>query len=464
MQARAVALDMLLAVSEGRESHRVFAAELSKYPDMERQERAFARRLAAGVMERRLTLDFLLSHYVKSGMGKQKPVIHEILRMGMYQLYYMEVPPSAACNESVKLAKKRGFAGLSGYVNGVLRAAARQRIDLQKEVAGLGDGKALSILYSIPEWLVEKFIVWYGKERSGQIFASFLEPSGLSVRANLSVADIPALQEKLEQAGVTVDAGKLHPAALHLSGIDTVEKLPGFLRGEFQVQDESSMLPVLCAGIKAGDYVIDCCAAPGGKTIQAADVLLKARGAHSYCDAGAGTVSARDLSEYKLTKINENVRRCGFDNIEVMSFDATCLRQEDVGRADVVIADLPCSGLGIIGKKPDIKYNVSEEGLIELSLLQRKILSTVAEYVKPGGVLIYSTCTLNPEENEKNYHFLCGLPGFEPESLDGYLPQKLHSDTTKKGYLTLLPEAGKWDGFFVSRFRREGGGTMDGTK
>ena len=147
MQARAVALDMLLAVSEGRESHRVFAAELSKYPDMERQERAFARRLAAGVMERRLTLDFLLSHYVKSGMGKQKPVIREILRMGMYQLYYMEVPPSAACNESVKLAKKRGFAGLSGYVNGVLRAAARQRIDLQKEVAGLGDGKALSILY-----------------------------------------------------------------------------------------------------------------------------------------------------------------------------------------------------------------------------------------------------------------------------------------------------------------------------
>ena len=491
MQARMVALDMLLAVAEeGKASHKVFAAELSKYPDIKRQERAFARRLAAGVTERRLTLDYLLSRYAKTRTGKLKPVIREILRMGIYQLYYMDVPPSAACNEAVKLAKKRGFSGLCGYVNGVLRAAAREKVDLQKEVEGLDSPKALSILYSVPEWLVENFITWYGEECSTQIFAAFLEPSRLTVRVNQSVAGVNACRERFQQAGVSVVGGYLHPAALHLSGIDTVGKLPGFLSGDFQVQDESSMLPVLCAGIKAGDYVIDCCAAPGGKTIQAADALYVAEGRMQgtlcsvdtktvqeksalYDDgkagrpgdvAAQGLISARDLSELKISKIRENKERCGFGNIEVMSWDALLNRQEDIGRADVVIADLPCSGLGIIGKKPDIKYNVSQEGLSELSLLQKKILGTVAEYVKPGGVLVYSTCTLNPGENEENFRFLCGLCGLEPESLNGYLPKELHSDTTRNGYLTLLPEAGKWDGFFVSRFRRKGGGTKDGTK
>lgn len=454
MQARAVALDMLLLILEEKKpSHIVFARELSKYPEMEKKERAFARRLAAGVIERQITLDFLIGHYSKTKVEKLKPIIREILRMGLYQLYYMEVPPSAACNEAVKLTKKRGFSGLSGYVNGVLRAAARDGFYLERELFSCGEEEMLSLRYSIPRWLVEKFLSWYGREESERIFSAFFAPPTLTVRVNASKREVSSCREHLVQAGILAKEGEVF-GALHLSGVETVMQLPGFDLGWFQVQDESSMLPVLCAGIEAGDYVIDCCAAPGGKTIQAADALLVAESSKmSEC----GMVSARDISDYKIAKIRENIARCGFKNIGLLLFDAAVLRGEDIAAADVVIADLPCSGLGIIGRKPDIKYNITPKDLEELSLLQRRILEVVIQYLKPGGVLIYSTCTLNPGENVNNFQFLCGVSDLEPESLDPYLPKSLCRDTTKKGYLQLLPEAGKWDGFFVSRFRKKGG-------
>jgi 16S rRNA (cytosine967-C5)-methyltransferase len=455
MQARAVALDMLLLILEEKKpSHIVFARELSKYPEMEKKERAFARRLATGVIERQITLDFLIGHYSKTRVEKLKPMIREILRMGLYQLYYMEVPPSAACNEAVKLTKKRGLSGLSGYVNGVLRAAARDGLCLEKEFSSCGEEELLSLRYSIPRWLVEKFLSWYGREESERIFSAFFAPPTFTVRVNVSKGEVSSCREHLARAGILAREGEVF-GALHLSGMETVMQLPGFDSGWFQVQDESSMLPVLCAGIKAGDYVIDCCAAPGGKTIQAADALLFAETGGGMAECGM--VSARDISDYKIAKIRENIARCGFENIGLLLFDAALLREEDVATADVVIADLPCSGLGIIGRKPDIKYNITPKDLEELSLLQRRILEVVTQYLKPGGVLIYSTCTLNPGENVNNFQFLCGFSDLEPESLDPYLPKPLCRDTTKKGYLQLLPEAGKWDGFFVSRFRKKGG-------
>jgi len=455
MQARTIALDMLLSISQEKQpSHKVFARELSKYPGMEKKERAFARRLAAGVVERQITLDFLIERYSKIRVEKLKPIIREILRMGMYQLFYMEVPASAACNEAVKLAKKRGLSGLSGYVNGVLRAAARDGIDLEDIFLSCKEEDLLSLQYSMPKWLVKNFFSWYGREQSEQIFSAFFVPSGLTVRVNASKREVSSYREELARAGILSECGEV-AGALHLSGAETVMQLPGFDAGWFQVQDESSMLPVLCAGIKAGDYVIDCCAAPGGKTVQAADTLLVEK-LHDK-EKGSGIVSARDISDYKISKIRENIARCGFDNVKPLLFDATELREEDLLAADVVIADLPCSGLGIIGRKPDIKYNITQRDLEELTLLQRKILAVVVQYVKPGGVLIYSTCTLNPGENVNNFQFLCSFSDLEPESLDSYLPKSLCCDTTKKGYLQLLPEAGKRDGFFVSRFRRKGG-------
>ena len=231
--------------------------------------------------------------------------------------------------------------------------------------------------------------------------------------------------------------------------------------------------------------MIDCCAAPGGKALQAADLLLRA-GQAALVQGGRtetpgaeklppragqsaaaqesglslrGLVSARDISEYKLSKIRENISRCGFPNVEVLLWDACSLRQEDAGKADVVLADLPCSGLGIIARKPDIKYNVSPEGLSELVRLQRRMLETAAKYVKPGGVLIYSTCTVNPGENRENAEWIERELGLEAQSLLPYLPEKMRAGEAllpeaERGRLQLLPEAGGTDGFFVSRFVR----------
>lgn len=467
MQARAVALDMLLAVTEEKKpSHTVAARELAKYPDMEKKERAFAKRLFSGTLERLLTLDFLIDHYSKTKADKLKPLIRGILRMGFYQLYYTDVPPFSVCNEAVKLAKKRGLSGLSGYVNGVLRTAAREPLSLADALAGMPEKKALSLAYSMPEWLVEAFLSWYGRERAGKVFAAFLQPSGLTVRVNRSNCGVQECKERLLREGIAVQGASFAPEALHLSGIESVQGLPGFARGDFLVQDESSMLPVLCAGIRPGMYVLDCCAAPGGKALHAADVLrVEERAAREAgeCGQGAssspcqGKVSARDISDYKLSKIRENAARCGFDNIEVLLADAAKCRKEDLGRADVVLADLPCSGLGIIGKKPDIKYNMTPEGLGELAALQREILQIAAQYVKPGGVLIYSTCTVNPGENRENAAWLARTQGLIPEALTPYLPQRLCRGIDADGYLQLLPEEGKWDGFFVARFRKKAG-------
>lgn len=449
MNARELALMMLLEVAEEKKlCHTVISKSLAGVPDMEKRERAFAGTLCTGCIEHLLTLDYLIMQYSSVPIKKMKPVIRNILRMGFYQLWYMQAPPSAVCNEAVKLTKKRGLSGLSGFVNGVLRNAARKPVDVFALTNTMTAEKKLSIRYSIPEWLTERFLTWYGADAAEKMFESFLKKTDLSVRVNISKISAEECRQQLVKEGITVQAGIYVKNALHLSGIDSVERLKAFQNGLIQVQDESSMLAVVCAGLKAGSRVIDCCAAPGGKALQAADLLLEA-GKSAKTE---GIVSARDISEYKLQKIRENVQRAGFSNIEVLSANALTLRVEDIETADAVIADLPCSGLGIIGRKPDIKYNVTPEGLKELKSLQQNILRIATQYVKPGGTLIYSTCTINREENEENAAWIKETLGLVPESLDKYLPETLHSKTTSKGWLQMLPEAGRADGFFISRF------------
>ncbi len=457
MNARELALTMLLQIAEEKKFyHKVLAEQLGKYPDLERRERAFAVRLCEGVVERMLTLDCLIARCSSVRPEKQKPVVRNILRMGFYQLRYMDVPASAVCNEAVKLVKKRGFAGLAGFVNGVLRAAARRPESLSDITKGMPAEERLSVLYSVPLWLTERFLEWYGGDSTESMFRAFLEMPPLTARINLSRCSADECRQRLEAEGLTVSGGACVPGALRLSGIDTLGRVGAFREGLLQIQDESSMLPVLCAGLKSGDYVIDCCAAPGGKALQAADLLV------CGCpeeQEKSGLVSARDISEYKLSQIRENLSRCGFRNVELLLWDACSIRQEDVGKADIVLADLPCSGLGIISRKPDIKYHASPEGLSELVRLQRQMLRTAAEYVKPGGVLIYSTCTVNPAENRENAEWIERELGLRAQSLLPFLPEKLRSEEAlvpeaERGRLQLLPQTGGTDGFFVSRFVR----------
>jgi 16S rRNA (cytosine967-C5)-methyltransferase len=273
------------------------------------------------------------------------------------------------------------------------------------------------------------------------MFAASLKEKETTIRCNRSRLSPSKLKEMLVAEGVTVEDSPYLDYAFKISNYDYLEKLEAFRLGFFTVQDVSSMLVCQAAGIREKYFVVDVCAAPGGKALHAAET--------------AGKVSARDLTEYKIRLIDENITRLGINNVETKVWDATVPDPELYRQADIVIADLPCSGLGVIGKKSDIKYKLTQNQQKELVELQRTILSVVKEYVKPGGVLIYSTCTVNQEENIDNWDWFLKSYDFDAESLDPYLPTELKNEDTEKGYLQLIQGVHNTDGFFISRLRRK---------
>lgn len=392
--ARDIAYNILLDIeSNNTFSNIAISKALRQNQFSEKTERAFITRLAEGVTEYRINLDYIINSFSKTKINKCKPAIRCLLRMGTYQIIYMDgVPDSAACNESVKLAKKHGFASLSGFVNGVLRNIARNKNEIKYPDKDNDRTEYLSVKYSIPEWLVEKISSDFPDYAETIIKASFSERA-TTIRVNTLKTDVDALKVLLQEKNINVENGKYCDKALVISNYDFVRKIPGYKQGLFTVQDESSMCSVMAAQIKPGDTVIDVCAAPGGKTTAAAE-----------CLQGKGIVYSMDISEDKLELIEDNVQRLGLDNVKISAHDATeeLLIDGQKIDADVVIVDVPCSGMGIIGRKNDIKYHLSKEQLDELVVLQRKILTTVKEYVKKGGTLLYSTCTINPDENKNN--------------------------------------------------------------
>lgn len=440
---RAEALDTLIDIERNKKlSHIAIGETLMRNQFEKKADRAFYTRLCEGVTERKIYLDYILDHYSKTPMKKCKPLIRSLLRMGAYQILFMDVRDAAACSEAVSLAKKRGFGRLRGFVNGVLRTLVREKENLpvpdKKD-----DVKYVSITYSVPEWLSKLIIEQYGKESAEKIFASFLEARPLTIRTNLSKTTPEELEKELEEAGVKVEKGNYLPYAFTISNLNYLGKIAAFRQGKFAVQDESSQLAVAIADINEGDFVLDVCAAPGGKTFHAADRLK-----------GAGKVLSRDLTEYKTELIEENKDRMHYENVEVQQWDALEEDESLLESVDVLLADLPCSGLGIMGRKNDIKYQMTEEQLGELAALQRQILSVVWKYVKPGGQMIFSTCTLNKGENAENIKWIEENTPLHLVSIEEYLPQNLKNRTGSQGYLQLIPGEDTCDGFFISKFKR----------
>lgn len=395
MDSRDIVLSILLDIeTKNTFSNIALSKALSKNQFEDKAIRAFTTRLAEGVVEKKITLDYVINQFSKTKINKCKPLIRCLLRMGTYQILYMDgVPDSAACNEAVKLAKKHGFSSLSGFVNGVLRNISRNKDNIPEPQGDKTSTQYLSIKYSIPIWLCEKIKEDYPEKYIKILEGSFWDRD-TSIRVNTNKISRDELKKLIEEAGIEVSYGYYDDKALLLSNYDFIKKIPGYRQGYFSVQDESSMCAIRAAGIKKGDVVMDVCAAPGGKTTCAAEYLM-----------GEGKVYSMDISVDKLELIEENAKRLGLDNIKITAHDATIPLTDadiDVKIADVVIADLPCSGLGIIGRKNDIKYRVSPEQINELVELQRKILDVVNAYVAPGGVLVYSTCTINPQENQNN--------------------------------------------------------------
>ncbi len=448
MNVREIVLDILLELSKENEySNVLIAAVLEKYDYLDGREKAFIKRVAEGTTERRIQIDYVLGQFSKTPVDKMKPLIRELLRMSCYQILFMDnIPDAAACNEAVKLAGKRHFQPLQGYVNGVLRAVARGRDRIVYPDRQTAYREYLSVCYSMPPWLVDHFCGAYGEERCEKILQSFLRRGAVSVRFQETVDDKERgrLLEAWRRQGAAAKLSPYLPYAATVENAEGIRSLAGYAEGAFAVQDVSSMLVVEAAGIRPGDTVIDVCAAPGGKALHAASKL-----------AGTGQVIACDLTSYKTDRIEENMRRLRLTNVTVRVRDA---REEDsglVGRADVLLADVPCSGLGVIGKKQDIKYRVTPAAMQEVQRLQRDILQNVVRYLKPTGTLMYSTCTMNPAENEETVEWLCRTCGLETVSMARELPEAVR-ETADRGYVQLLPGIHGTDGFFIAKLRRRG--------
>ena len=447
MNVREAVLDILLELSEKNEySSILIAAVLNKYNYLDSREKAFIKRVSEGTIERCIQIDYVLDMFSKVPVRKMKPLIRELLRLSCFQLLFMDnIPDAAVCNEAVKLAKKRGFQSLQGYVNGVLRSIARGRDGIVYPDRKKSYREYLSVCYSMPLWLAEYFCDIYGEERCETIFQSFLQRGAVSIRfqETLGENERERLIEVWQKAGVSVKRSPYLPYAVEVEKTDGIRSLEGYAQGAFAVQDVSSMLVTEAAGIRKGDTVIDVCAAPGGKAMHAAAKL-----------AGTGRVIACDVSERKIDKIEENRERLRVDNMSVMMRDARIRDEELVGQADVLIADVPCSGLGVIGKKQDIKYRVTEESMGQVVELQKEIIANTVHYLKPSGTIMYSTCTMNPAENEEMVKWICEEYDMETVSMAHDMPEALRAEADK-GYLQLIPGIHGTDGFFIAKLRRK---------
>lgn len=448
MNLRQVVMDMLLAVTVSSDnrpleySHIVIRDVLNKYNYLSGQEKAFMKRLFEGTLERMIELDYCIDQYSKVKVQKMKPVIRTIMRMSVYQILYMDaVPDSAACNEAAKLAGKKGFSTLKGFVNGVLRTIVRNKgqipyPDKEKEFE-----KYLSVTYSMPMWIVNMWVEQLGKEKTQALLEGLLAEHPVTIR--LRDASVEKIKKALESQGGMLERQVYLPYAYRIAKTDDISRLPGYEEGAFVIQDVSSMLAIEALGIKPGMKILDICAAPGGKSMFASDKLQN-----------TGEVEARDISEYKVSLMQDNFERCQLQNVMAVCKDATVLDESWIEQADIVIADVPCSGLGVIGKKRDIKYKMTPDAIKDIIVLQEQILEKAVAYVKPQGLLLFSTCTINKEENEAHVKLLQEKYNMTPVSLDKTLPQMLHSDTTKQGYLQLLPGIHDTDGFFISVFQK----------
>ena len=426
---RELVLDILTEVNEHEQySHLVIRDVLNKYQYLEKQERAFLTRLAEGTIEHMLEMDFIINSFSKVKVKKMKPLIRNLLRMSVYQLKYMDsIPDAAVCNEAVKLAKKRGFGQLRGFVNGVLRNIARSMKELNYPDEKLEPVTYLEVKYSLPSWIGETWIKDYGYEQAKAICESFYVERPITIRTNLTKCTPGELEKRLKEEGVTVAPVKDLDYAFEISGFDYLNGLESFEDGWFYVQDVSSMMVTEAAQPKKNNYIIDVCAAPGGKSSHMAERI-----------DGTGTVEARDLTEYKVSLIEENITRHGLSNMIAVQQDALEFDEDSVEKADILVCDLPCSGLGVMGKKTDIRYKMTPEKQKELVRLQRDILKNVHSYVKKGGTLVYSTCTIHKDENDNN--------------VDWFL--KKYPEFTLVSKQQMFPGAEYHDGFFVAKLLR----------
>lgn len=439
MDAREVALLTLFACerqgawSDGHLKKQIREARLDA------RDGALATRLCAGVLQNRMLLDFYIDSFSTVKTSKLEDKVLLSLRLGVYQLLFTDrIPASAAVNTSVCLAKKYARnPRAAGLVNGVLRTIARQ--DTLPEPQG-SLSERLAVRYSHPLWLTEAFLDRLGTSQAEALLAANNAQPPIFAQVNRIKITSESLALRLEGEGVTVSVHPWLPDCLTLSGTGDMERLPSFQEGLFTIQDPAAKLAVLAADVRPGLRILDVCAAPGGKSFAAAIAM-----------EGRGEVVSCDIHPHKRALIEKGAQRLGLSCITARTMDAKTFEPEYESAFDLVIADVPCSGLGVIRKKPDIRYKAPEP-LRDLPAVQRAILENVSRYVKPGGQMLYSTCTLLERENEAVIHsFLDNHKSFTEECFQ--LPGPIGE--TKRGMCTLWPHLHDTDGFFIAKLRRE---------
>ncbi len=403
-------------------------------------DRAFYTTLVYGTIERKITLDYIISCFSARRINKIDKEILVILRMGIYQIMYMgSVPDHAACNESVELCKKNNQRSASSFVNALLREAVRKKEEIVYPDKEKTPVKYLSVMYSYPEWLCEMWLKDYGYEKCEKLLSALNLAPNMTLRVNTLKSDIDSVLKYLSDKEIKADKGIYAKNAIRVLQSCPVSSLEILHDGRVYVQDEASQLCTEFLGALPGDVVIDTCSCPGGKSFSIALNM-----------GNIGKVYSFDLHGNKLSLVNKGAKKLGIEIIETKEHDGRACFEELKGCADRVLVDAPCSGLGVIAKKPDLRYK--EKSAIErLPEIQYKILSASSNYVKHGGVFVYSTCTLNKRENEDVVEkFLTEHKEFEP--YDFNLGNGIKS---KKGMFTFFPDINKTDGFFVARFKRK---------
>ena len=437
---RNIALRILLDIDEKKGYSNLSIAKNIK-EEISQKDENLIRELVYGSLENRLYIDYIISKASKIKENKIHPTIMGILRLGIYQLAFMDkIPDSAAVNESVKLANKYGNKGSSGFVNGVLRSISRDKerflsIDIKDQV------KYLSIKYSHPEELVKRFIKDFGREFTEDLLMANNTTALLNIRVNTLKTDKDSLKSKLEDKGFKISYGQYANDSLIIHNPARITSLEEFTEGLFTIQDESSMLVTQLLDPKEGSLVIDLCSAPGGKSTHIAQYMNN-----------KGLIISRDKFPHKIKLVEDNAKRLGIDIIKTELYDALDLDESLIGKADYVLVDAPCSGLGLIRRKPEIKWNKSSEDIEGLSKLQEDILNVARRYLKVGGILMYSTCTILDQENiQVVENFLKENKDFRLMEIEDKNLSHQGIDSLKKGYIQLYPNKNNTDGFFIAK-------------
>ena len=440
LAARRIALKVIRQVTEGDAYASLALDAALRNCGLSGADRRLVSRLVYDTLDHMIRLDWALAQVMAKPDTDIK--LKNILRLGACQILLEDrIPDSAATNLCVQLCAELGMPGLKGVCNGILRNLIRRKDELRIPEDGTDPEKAASLKYSVPEWLYRRLRDDYGDE-ADEILAFRNSEDGWMLRPNLTKTDDAGFEQLLAKKIWKKEKTEL-PHAWRITGAMDIARDTDYLAGHFSIQSGGSMIACLAMNVRRGQQILDCCAAPGGKTCYLAELM-----------GGTGRVQAWDIHEHRVALIEAQVKRLGLENVRPMVRDAVKAREDMTGTMDAVLLDAPCSGLGFLAQKPDLKLRVTEESILELIQLQEKLLDTVCAYVRPGGVLVYSTCSILKDENEKQAErFLARHPEFAETALPDSIPER-YREHQKRG-LQLLEHRDGLEGFYVIRMRKK---------